>query len=631
MPLEGDIANGLNLYIAGNFVKRENKDVGIELGDYPGEINPYDLAGEHNGGLGEVAEGLQVLAQLSDNLLHEIGAEGQIDTLLVLGQGGDDPLLNLCVQGDDSELAVLTETPGDGTGEGATDVFRDHIQIPGDRQGIHSGFHDSHHILDGDPLPQKVAEDALQAGIGQKGGDSLLHQLGGGVLEVFYQPDGLTPIDELVGVPLDGLRQVSEHHGEGVYDGVAVDFGHLLILRQNPPGGDAVGGLYGLNAVNLTGGGCGLQGQEVIHQDFAPRHFLPTDFDDVLVGSKVRGVVQAYGRDDKAHILGILAAEDHNPVDEPAAPGLIHQGDQAVAEFHFNGLHREQGVDVVDVLVIVALAGGGCFQSTWGVGGGLFLQQGGGLFPGHTAIDNKAHGKQHHGDNDKGHMGGVGHDRQENQNDAGGGDGPGLGLKLTDHIGVEAVIGDRTGDDHARGRGDEYGREEGNQAVAHGGGGIGDDDLIRGHTAEHTDDESGHAVNDRDDDAHDSIALDDLGGAVHSAVEVRLLLDLMAAILCLLFVDEARGKVCVNGHLLAGHGIQREAGSHLGYTLGAFGDDDEVHQNDDEEDEDTHHNVAAGDELAKGLDDLTGVAVVAQDQPGGGHIHTQSEEGGHQE
>ena len=63
-------------------------------------------------------------------------------------------------------------------------------------------------------------------------------------------------------------RQYAQEMGF-VIDGVAVDLRHLLVLRQDPPGGDAVGRLHGLDAVDLAGGGGGLQSKVVVHQNLA--------------------------------------------------------------------------------------------------------------------------------------------------------------------------------------------------------------------------------------------------------------------------------------------------------------------------------------------------------------------------
>ena len=97
-------------------------------------------------------------------------------------------------------------------------------------------------------------------GVCQHIGDGLLHHLRGGALEVLHQLHHLRPAQELVGVGADHFAQVGLHDGQGVDDGVAVDLRHLLVFGENPPGGDAVGGLDGLDAVNLAGGVGGLQG-----------------------------------------------------------------------------------------------------------------------------------------------------------------------------------------------------------------------------------------------------------------------------------------------------------------------------------------------------------------------------------
>ena len=62
------------------------------------------------------------------------------------------------------------------------------------------------------------------------------------------------------------------------------------------------------------------------------------------------------GRDHKSHVLSILPPENDDPADQLSAAGFVHQRDQAVSEFHLNGLHSQQGVDIVDVLVVVRLA-----------------------------------------------------------------------------------------------------------------------------------------------------------------------------------------------------------------------------------------------------------------------------------
>ena len=79
-----------------------------------------------------------------------------------------------------------------------------------------------------------------------------------------------------------------------------------------------------------------------------------------------------------------------------------------------------------------------------------------------------------------------------------------------------------------------------------------------------------------DDDAGDRVALDELRGAVHRAVEVGLALDLVAAAAGLVVGDLAGVEVGVDRHLLAGHGVEGEAGGDLGDAAGAVGDDHEL-------------------------------------------------------
>jgi hypothetical protein len=82
-----------------------------------------------------------------------------------------------------------------------------------------------------------------------------------------------------------------------------------------------------------------------------------------------------------------------------------------------------------------------------------------------------------------------------------------------------------------------------------------------------------------------------------------------ASALGLNHVDRARTHVTIDTHLLAGHGVQREAGADFGDALGALGDDYELHNGNDQEHDQANDQVAADDELAERLDDVTGVGL----------------------
>jgi hypothetical protein len=106
--------------------------------------------------------------------------------------------------------------------------------------------------------------------------------------------------------------------------------------------------------------------------------------------------------------------------------------------------------------------------------------------------------------------------------------------------------------------------------------------------------------------AGDGVALYELGGAVHGAVEGALVLQVLAAPARVGFVDQAGREVGIDRHLLARHGIQAEAGGHFGDAAGALVDDHQADDGQDDEDDDADDEVAAHEERAERLDDLAG-------------------------
>jgi hypothetical protein len=91
--------------------------------------------------------------------------------------------------------------------------------------------------------------------------------------------------------------------------------------------------------------------------------------------------------------------------------------------------------------------------------------------------------------------------------------------------------------------------------------------LAHGHVALHdADEDAADDVDERDEQAGDRVALHELRRAVHGAEEVGLARDLVAPLARLRLVDEPRAEVGVDGHLLAGHGVEREARGHLGHA-----------------------------------------------------------------
>ena len=131
-----NIADGLDLDIAGDLVEGEDIDVRIELVKHPAEIDPDDLTGEYDRCLGELVEFFPQLPQLGNDLLHDVRTQGQIDPPVVLGQGREHSLFHLGVKRHHAELSILTEAAGDGPAQGTSDLFRDHVDVVGRGAGV---------------------------------------------------------------------------------------------------------------------------------------------------------------------------------------------------------------------------------------------------------------------------------------------------------------------------------------------------------------------------------------------------------------------------------------------------------------------------------------------------------------
>ena len=70
-------------------------------------------------------------------------------------------------------------------------------------------------------------------------------------------------------------------------------------------------------------------------------------------------------------------------------------------------------------------------------------------------------------------------------------------------------------------------------------------------------------------------------------------------------INDAGIQIRIDGHLFAGHRVQRESCDYLRDTTGTFCDHDEVDDHQDQEDDEAHHIIARDDEFTKGLNDLT--------------------------
>ncbi len=342
------------------------------------------------------------------------------------------------------------------------------------------------------------------------------------------------------------------------------------------------------------------------------------DADGVAVGGEAHVVQDPHRRHDEAVLARQRAAKGADLVGQLAAVQVVDQGQQAVAKLD---------LDVVDG------QGGGdrLFLGLGGLGLGFRLGRRLGLLgasPGQGAGGQRDHRERQ--DRHPRHQG----------DDAGGGrdhaEARGIGGQLGDQGLVGRALDAGLGDQEAGGDRDDQGGHLADQAIADGHHRVVGRRLAhRQVVLDHADDQAADDVDAGDDQAGHGVAAHKLGGAVHGAEEGRFLLQLLAPLAGLVLVDQPRRQIGVDGHLLAGHGVQGEAGGHLGDATRTLGDHHEVHDHQDGEDDDADDEVALHHQLAEGLDDPAGglgaLVPMPQDQANRGDVQAQAEQGGHQQ
>ena len=189
------------------------------------------------------------------------------------------------------------------------------------------------------------------------------------------------------------------------------------------------------------------------------------------------------------------------------------------------------------------------------------------------------------------------HQRERDQQSAGAAQHVGTREELRGQVRAQRAVGGHARDHHAHRSRDEEGGKRGDQRVA-------DREQrerieriqrrepVVGYADEHA---AGEIQRD-DDERGDRIAFDELTGAVHRSVEVRLALNGLALAPRPLGIEDAGVNVGVDRHLLAGHGVEREARRYLGHALRAARDDDELDRHEDRKDDQSDDQVSAHDE-----------------------------------
>lgn len=97
-----------------------------------------------------------------------------------------------------------------------------------------------------------------------------------------------------------------------------------------------------------------------------------------------------------------------------------------------------------------------------------------------------------------------------------------------------------------------------------------------------------------------------------------------------MFINEAGVEIRVNGHLLAGQGVQGKTGGDFRGAHGAVVDDQVLDSDEGEENHEANDVVSTNDELAEGLDDVAGggsaFIAVEKNTAAAGDIERDAEE-----
>ncbi len=325
-----------------------------------------------------------------------------------------------------------------------------------------------------------------------------------------------------------------------------------------------------------------------------------------------------HGRRQEADLLRELAAHALDAGEQVALAVLVHQRDQAVAEFQAELVHRLQ---VVPAGFAVALrrGRGGALLGWWR----LVREHPGGV------AQQAGHGEEHQ-------VGHAGNQAQQAQHAGGDAHGARRDEHLAGDLLAQVLVLAHTRDHHGgRDRNEQAGNlrhqrvTDGQQDVAVG--------RLAGRQAvlRHADGKAADDVDEEDKDAGDGVTTHELGGTVHGAEEVRFLAHFGAAALGFLLVDDAGLQIGVHCHLLAGHGVQREARGDFRNTLRALGHHHEVDDHQDGKHDQADGEVAADQEVAEGLDHRaggprTGMAFEQHDARGG-HVERQAHQRGQQQ
>ena len=507
--------------------------------------------------------------------------------------------------------------------EGIADVFGQHFEVFGFGPPLAEGFEYGFEIADGHALAQQVLENLLKFDGLDDRRNGFFDDLGTLLFELLEQVVDFVAREQFVGVLTHDLGEVCAQHAGCVNDGVVEHLGTCAGLLIDPPCVEAERRFFGTLAFDLAACETGVHREQFAWSDESGSNGVTADFDAVLGAGQLHVVANADGRHDETEFDGELSTYAGNAVEQIATLTCIDKRDEGVADFEFHRVDFEQALDGRWLGFDAGGRLGGCIFF------GCYL-----LF--FTSTHRPRHQAQRAAYQHEWN-GGQGREREQTKEASGNDEAFGLARDLVGEFVAQLLLAAAACDDEGTGdRYDEAGDLRG-EAVTDGE--LGED--FGGFACvpaanEDADREAADDVDDGDDEAGDGIASHEFACTVHGTVEVGFLSEFFATAAGFGFVDVAGVEIAVDGHLLAGHGVQGEACCDFTDACGTFGDDQELHDDHDEENDDADEERVACDKVAEGHDDMTsdgggffgGLCISSENEARAGDVEDETEERG---
>ena len=366
-------------------------------------------------------------------------------------------------------------------------------------------------------------------------------------------------------------------------------------MVRNPDCGEVERGFPHLDSLQRFGGRPRAHGQEAAQHQAVRGHDIAAHLDDILVCLELEVVAHPDRRDHDAQLHGQLFAEVGDAGKQVSTLGFIHQADQPVADLQLERVHLQ----VIFNAFFLRRRGGrgkGCGSSAVSPVAHLHIPDASGESP----ENHERQGRE------------PGDDREQEQGAGGNEQGLRTAEELSTDFPVELVSRGAPRDDHAGGRGDDQGGDLGDQAIPHREQRVGPQGIHERHALlRHPDHEPTDDVDDVDQQPGDCITANELAGAIHRPVELRL-----AGVL---FGDDPGVHIGVDRHLFARHGVEGEARGHFGDAAGALDDHHELDDDQDQEDDEADDVVPLHHEGAERVDHIT-CKRLSQNEAGGGDV-----------